>query len=96
MFVGHVSYVLVEPLGSGLFLLAACLAAGTCVLTHVSSHGHGPLSLNTRFLHAFMREEAVMESQLGVHVHLCSEGIAPPKEQEIPAKSRMVPQESEV
>ena len=46
----------VEPLGSGLFLTSTVSAGWCCVMTHVSSHGPGPVSANTRFLHTLDRE----------------------------------------
>ena len=50
------AYLRIEPLGSGLFLVSTVFAGWCCVMIHVSSHGRGPVSMNTRFLHTLDRE----------------------------------------
>ena len=50
------AYLRIEPLGSGLFLIGTIFAGWCCVMIHVSSHGPGPVSMNTRFLHTLDRE----------------------------------------
>ncbi|XP_076471922.1 uncharacterized protein LOC143301492 [Babylonia areolata] len=56
-------FVEVEQLGNGFFLLCTILCAWCCVFQHVSSHGPGPLSFDTRFLHTVESEEPIAHAQ---------------------------------
>ncbi|KAK7099387.1 uncharacterized protein [Littorina saxatilis] len=54
----------INSLGPGLFHLATVIAAWVCVLTHVSSHAPGPLSVHTRFAHQYDKEEPVQSDEM--------------------------------
>ncbi|KAL8618757.1 hypothetical protein ACOMHN_015167 [Nucella lapillus] len=71
--------LVIQPLVSGLFLLCSVLAAAVCVITHVSSHCPGPLSVYSSLL-SEAKFFAPRSRDLNLELEMVEQGISGEKE----------------